>query len=69
MVWWGYIIVWVVSFVVPMFVIVQDYDKKLDDEINITTETKNFYHGNLWMLSFIFATLNCIFFAILLGLE
>jgi hypothetical protein len=67
MVWWAYLIVWFGSFGVVNGLI----SLVIDDNVF----KKNFTNAefsriiSMFILNAIFATLNCIFFAILLGLK
>lgn len=67
MVWWAYLIVWFVSFgAVNGFI-----SLVIDDDV-FKENSNNAEHSritSMFILSAIFASLNCIFFAILLGLK
>jgi hypothetical protein len=62
MYWWAYIIVWLVSFFIPYiiyFVV----------DIIFDMESRHFELNVRIDISIVFATLNCIFCAILFGLK
>ena len=69
MYWWAYIIVWIFSLLVPLFL-----SEKLYKIPSLKVDTTNeilMWHNfkTIFVYSCIFATLNCIFCAILFGLK
>jgi len=64
MVWWAYIIVWVVSFFIPL--IIGMLNASLDNDESSFPIMNPLLVSSLLSM---FATLNCIFCAILFGLK
>ena len=67
MYWWAYIIVWVVSWFVPFIITILVASLNDDESSALKIQPINPLLEN--SLNAIFATLNCIFCAILFGLK